>query len=159
MGATFPNPSVKTLKPPLSCEQCPCHNSAAPGSQGGDKLSQTWFLCSGGDTCQSAARRVTLGVSKSVPPQKIPGIIFNSQRGEQKELEPVERKKGESGDTGVKESNLGDANKECPKIWVQKLPRAPLLPSRSTSSQQEQPGAWFGHCSTSSLEQIWGTRN
>lgn len=27
MGGTFPNPSVKTLGPPLSCKQCPCHQS------------------------------------------------------------------------------------------------------------------------------------
>lgn len=113
VGGTFPNPSVKTPPPPLSRAQCPCHRSPAPGSQRGDKLSRTRYLRSRGVTCQSAAGRVSLGASKSVPHRGIPGIIYYYSS---KSLETVGRKKREPGDTGVKKSPVcGDANKERPQ--------------------------------------------
>lgn len=70
VGGTLPNPSVKTPKAPLSWKQCPCHKGPASDSWGGDKLSQTWHLCSGGSPASLP------GVSKSVPPQGIPGNIY-----------------------------------------------------------------------------------
>lgn len=145
VGGTFPNPSVKTpTPPPTSCKHCSCHKSPTRGSQRGDHFSRPRYLRAAGP---AGCRKGQAGSQRACTAPGKPGDYLLTCASATKEessesLETLGKMEGGAESTGEEESSLGRRQQRgIPKIWVQKLRRAPLVPSgnpTSTSSQQAQ---------------------